>query len=961
MRKQFFLPLLSAVALAAFSFQGVKAQTYCTSVYSQGCFAGISIDNFSTTGGQQNVSNLNSGCPGGNSNSTYTGGSIAQTQGQSINVSMSGPNQQGYKIWVDWNSDGDFTDAGEDVFTSSTFNQNGYSGSFTVPGNATIGSTTLRVRTSSFSHPVDPCSSQFEGETEDYTFIVNPASSDDAGISVIDTPTVGYCSVPDAVWVRLTNGGTSNLNSADINWEVNGVSQPVFNFAGTSIVPSGESQSIFLGNYPFQLGDVLKVYTSNPNGNIDVFANNDTLLYTIHDVGLSGTYTVNPTGSGTSNFISLNDALVALEDRGVCGPVVFSIADGLYQEQLLLQNYPGLTSTNNVTFQSASNDTAAVEVRFSNSTGTSDNYVVGFESTSAHYNFKAISFSNFGGPVHCATINFFGNNEDISFDSCKFMNYPSFVTSSSSLVLQSGDSLFDVSFTNNLFRNGSYGALLSPGAVDNRDISLVGNTFIDFQQAAAAVQYSENVNFSNNDMSTSFQSTSVNGAVGIGVYLTGVYGNVVVERNHLVDPASANWSYIGFAMDSVIGTSSNPALFRANRISMTTDGAVNSFARNVRALDCKYVRFEQNSFYLNSSAVPTNYAIQFGGGENNALINNAFSTSSASRVISIDTVNALAISDNNAFQSDSAFGTFGAIELAGLQDWTTYTSLDSHSVEGALGFFTNVEELKVCDTLLAGKGQDLTWFTHDYNGDPAVAGAYDIGADQFTEPESFNLLDTTFFCTGDQLNFELYDYDSVSWNSGAINGPIYTTNIEELVHVFATGKCGVVIDSTELILNDVLADFSYSIAAGVVTFTFNGDGYGLVTWDFGDGTLDTGRTVTHIYSGDDSYAVSVSISNNCGTDIETKNIVYSSTGVNELESSAIRVFPNPSNGLFMIETDGNIEGAILSVYDLAGKQIITDLRVNNQPMDLKGRLDTGYYILHIQTETKTYNQRLIIK
>lgn len=49
---------------------------------------------------------------------------------------------------------------------------------------------------------------------------------------------------------------------------------------------------------------------------------------------LSGTYTINPNGSGATNYTSYTAALSALSTSGVNGPVVFNVASGTYTEQV---------------------------------------------------------------------------------------------------------------------------------------------------------------------------------------------------------------------------------------------------------------------------------------------------------------------------------------------------------------------------------------------------------------------------------------------------------------------------------------------------------------------------------------------------------------------------------------------------------------------------------------------------
>ncbi len=75
-------------------------------------------------------------------------------------------------IWCDWNRDGDFIDAGENVYSSVL--GGAYSGSFVIPTTASIGAVRMRIRlTDTAAGPnTTPCGVSSYGEVEDYTLNV---------------------------------------------------------------------------------------------------------------------------------------------------------------------------------------------------------------------------------------------------------------------------------------------------------------------------------------------------------------------------------------------------------------------------------------------------------------------------------------------------------------------------------------------------------------------------------------------------------------------------------------------------------------------------------------------------------------------------------------------------------------------------------------------------------------------
>jgi hypothetical protein len=152
------------------------ALVYCTSTSTSS--TGY-ISSFSTTGGTSNITNNSSGYST-NGYGDFTAMAVSQMQGGSVNFatvlnSISGG--VGLGIWVDWNQDGDFLDAGESMYnTNGTYAYSDPTGSFAVPAGATVGNTRMRVVSNYSSSTPVSCNTGITGETEDYTFTVTVAT-----------------------------------------------------------------------------------------------------------------------------------------------------------------------------------------------------------------------------------------------------------------------------------------------------------------------------------------------------------------------------------------------------------------------------------------------------------------------------------------------------------------------------------------------------------------------------------------------------------------------------------------------------------------------------------------------------------------------------------------------------------------------------------------------------------------
>ncbi len=163
---------------------------YCTPQYEASCqgpapYTADFINNFSTSNGITNITNNNTGCNFQPNNFIYYGNqTVTATQGCSFNVSMQCGSEfdQGFAIWIDWNQDLDYNDAGELCFSNAPTG-NVVNGVIQVPANAALGTTRMRVRCCYNITPTNPCNLQGAfaayGEVEEYNVEVvsNTASA----------------------------------------------------------------------------------------------------------------------------------------------------------------------------------------------------------------------------------------------------------------------------------------------------------------------------------------------------------------------------------------------------------------------------------------------------------------------------------------------------------------------------------------------------------------------------------------------------------------------------------------------------------------------------------------------------------------------------------------------------------------------------------------------------------------
>lgn len=84
---------------------------------------------------------------------------------------------EGYAVFIDYNKNGVFTDAGETVFTKATSTVTPATGSFTVPATATLGATRMRVSMKYNGVPTS-CETLSYGQVEDYTINITSTAKE---------------------------------------------------------------------------------------------------------------------------------------------------------------------------------------------------------------------------------------------------------------------------------------------------------------------------------------------------------------------------------------------------------------------------------------------------------------------------------------------------------------------------------------------------------------------------------------------------------------------------------------------------------------------------------------------------------------------------------------------------------------------------------------------------------------
>jgi len=139
-------------------------------------------------------------------------------EGYAIQVDNYNPydDQDQCGIWVDWNHDLDFKDAGETISVSGTPGYGPYTATITPPSWASLGDTRMRVRIR-WTGDLEPCAVTPYGDVEDYTIIV---TSEPSILSISGYVKMLLGMGIEGVSLSADNGGGSDVTDVDGYYEL---------------------------------------------------------------------------------------------------------------------------------------------------------------------------------------------------------------------------------------------------------------------------------------------------------------------------------------------------------------------------------------------------------------------------------------------------------------------------------------------------------------------------------------------------------------------------------------------------------------------------------------------------------------------------------------------------------------------------------------------------------------------
>ena len=607
---------------------------------------------------------------------------------------------------------------------------------------------------------------------DDIKVWVPPAN--DAGVVSLDYPTSPALTGTLPIKVGISNFGSANLTSVNVNWSVNGQTQTPFSWSGT-LGPLMTMDSLQIGTYSFTAGaPTMKFWTSSPNGSVDGMPSNDTLTTSIVVCNgyLHGTYTV---GTPTSDFATIGDAVTAINSCGIDSAVVFNVAAGTYINHLEFGTINGASATNTITFKGQG---ASTVIKYP--TTAAIRPVVLFNG-GKHIILDSLKITLDGTPTYGYTIQVMNNSDSNIVRNC-ILSAPQTTSSNINAVIFSSSlsspyqscNTGHFRFENNKVSGGYYGFSLrssNPGAEGN---ILINNEISGYRVYAVYSYYQTGLQLIGNYIHGIYNTG------GYGVYSYSGKSIKFIGNRIIMNGSSYNYGLYLYRTNYNV-SNADTAIIANNMISII---AGTSSCRGIYSSYCQKQKIAFNNVYVAAGSSNTSGAIYLAnttGGSDYVYNNNLVNVGGGyAYYVSGSATAYIKGSDyNNLYVTGTYIGYWGT-QQTNLASWKLASGKDAHSVSTNPGYLSNVD-LHTNAVGIFAKGKSMYEVPDDFDGETRDSIPC-IGADEFLvviyDAGVSQIISPSVVCPGDTANIivEIKNYGLDTLTSATIGWSVNDTN-----------------------------------------------------------------------------------------------------------------------------------------------------------------------------------------
>lgn len=748
----------------------------------------------------------------------------------------------------------------------------------------------------------------------------------DAGVTSIDSPSTPACNLGNNVYATVTNFGTDSLASVNINWSINGTAQtPV---AWTGNLQTLEDTSVFLGTGSINPGDDICVWTSMPNGVAEAptGAPNDTSCVNV-GLGLQGIFSV---GGAGADYPSIGATVMDLNQKGVCGPVVFELSDSTFVEQIMFEEVIGASATNTITYRSASGDRNACRVEWG-AFQSLLNYTF-FMNGADHFHFQDMTVAA-TGPTYGRVLEFNNGADWNSYTNCILQGTPNNTTTSTfKVVIWSTPGANDNynEFRGNRIENGSYAAYWYGSGITSLEQGTVfeDNELLNQWYYGVRLYYQDAPQLVGNDFTTNSTYTGL-------VYR---FYMVYCDNGFLVKDNVATGDRYGYGvfLSNCDGSANAHGRIYNNMLTIGNPATTNT-SYGIYATNSGYMDIAHNSVSLMSNGTNSRAMYITSGGLNNIWNNNLVVDGPGYGIYVTSAFSITAMDYNNIYAPNGNVGYFNGAQ-GSLSDWQTASGYDGNSVSTDPQYYDPASDLHVCNDTLNGAAFPLAFVERDIDDQPRDPSTPDIGADEFAPINGFSLGADTALCTGDTLWLVAGSpSDTILWNTGDTTSSLAVT-AAGTYSVSVNGVCGSASDAITVTASNIaytgflMDDANVVVCDGDTVTLWSSMPADSYTWSTGDSSSSIQVTTSGTYT--------LGVDDACGSGSESITLSFETAPTASFTSTSsffTGIFTNTSTGAGTLTYDwdfGDQTGTSnlqdpLYVYGDTGTYTVT-LTVSNE-------------------------------
>lgn len=413
----------------------------------------------------------------------------------------------------------------------------------------------------------------------------------------------------------------------------------------------------------------------------DSVLSNDTISRSFNVRFCEGTYVIgNCTGH---DYTTLTTAIDTLHNAGVAGPVTFELCPQTFNEQIVINNIPGASFDNTVTFKTVSGSTEMATIKTAPT--NANNYVV-YMNGANYVTFDSIYIygnytSGSGNNIYANALRIDGST-NIAFRNCVLRSKKTTASSTNANVVLLGSENHYVTIDNCVIDSGYYG-VRSYMNVHSDNINITNNDITNFWYQGVYLRACDTVKVNDDSIAS--------GVTVAGKPLTGIYisdaKHAAVQRNFVFLVDDKTGGKRGIQLNHCTGTNIDRVTVYNNMIA-TSGSAVASLSSSGIWIDSlsKYVNVLFNTAYLYAGA--------------NQAATRTFSVQNSSQIHAL----------NNIFRNESkGFAAYIAIDTCmASSNFNVYWSNADTTATGARKFVKwGTPECQNLDTLRRVNGKDV--------------------------------------------------------------------------------------------------------------------------------------------------------------------------------------------------------------------------------------------------------------